>query len=167
MFLIDNYGAELSAKISEIENKLKLAGIKYIIRDNNRQKAHCNGWVDFDVLGERRFFSDEEIKRKYRTCALPNKMHFCFNLSDGKMFPCGPVQSRFSLGLTVSAADYIDLYHPECTVSQLQSKIKAILEGDFLDTCAYCNGMCEDSERFVPAEQLTVEELRKIHTEKY
>lgn len=144
-FLVDNYGETISRKIPEIDDILRASGIHYAIRDNNAKSAHCGGWVDYGALGERILSNEEDIVARYRECAQPQKLNFCFFIHEGKLFPCGPVFGRFITNKTVSPGDYIDIDDEAVSTDELKRQIKSIQNGKILDTCAYCNGMREDS----------------------
>ena len=58
--------------------------------------------------------------------------------------------------------EYIDLSDDSVSCEQNKEKIRKILNGSMLSSCLYCNGMCDDSPRFKPAEQLTFEEIKEI-----
>ncbi len=154
-FLVDDYGSELSTKLEEIEKSLSEYEIPYNIRRNNSEDAYCDGWVDYDVSDRKRLFTQAEIEERYSKCAYPSKLHFCFNIVEGKMFPCAPARRCYQLGVVNNYNEYIDLFDEKLSVDEQREKITAIYNGNSLDACAYCNGLCEDSERFVPAEQIS------------
>jgi len=160
-FLIDDYGKSLSTKTDEIDCVLKKNKLSYDIRSNNIEKMHCGGWVDFGSL-EEIIHTPDETEKVFHKCALSQKMHFCFGITYGYLFPCAQVYRRLSLGQIVDSNDYINLMDTSISVKEKQKKIIDIYNAKHLETCAYCNGMCDDSPRFTPAEQFTNEELRKI-----
>jgi hypothetical protein len=110
--------------------------------------------VNFGNLSERKARLEKDIKQKYQKCAYPGKIRFCFTMMNGKMYPCSPARICNELGISNNDNDYIDLLDETLSVEEQRNKIRTILDGTQLDACAYCNGLCEDSERFVPAEQL-------------
>lgn len=160
-FLIDNYGEHLSTNIPEICETLENGGIRYEVRDYCSEGVHCGGWVDFGDVREKKH-SPESAKELFSKCAFPSKLHFCFTIFNGIMRPCGTIGRRLSLGLDVNSNEYIDLFDEKMTVEDQRRKIMDIYNANCLDTCAYCNGLCEDSVRFKPAEQLSKEELENI-----
>ncbi len=160
-FLIDDYGAHLSTKIPEIVKVLDENGIAYVVRDYCSESLHCGGWVDFGDVREKKH-SYDEAKELYSKCAFPNKLHFCFTIYGGIMRPCGPIGRRLSLGLPVSENEYVDILDDSLSIEEQKVKIRNIYNASYFETCAYCNGLCDDSERFKPAEQLTAEEIQAI-----
>lgn len=160
-FLIDDYGSHLSTKIPEIVKTLEKAEIAYTVRDYCSESLHCGGWVDFGDVREKKH-SREKAQELYSKCAFPNKLHFCFTIYGGIMRPCGPIGRRLSLGLPVNENEYVDLLDERLSEEEQKEKIRNIYHADFFETCAYCNGLCDDSKRFRPAEQLTLEELQEI-----
>lgn len=161
-FLIDNYGTELSKKVPEIISVLEAYNIPYEARDYNTN-LHCGGWVDFDITENPKHKTKEACEALYAKCAYPQKLKFCFSIRpDGKIIPCPPIQYRLMSGQKVDYNDYIDLTDDNLSIDEQRKKIINIYTAKCLETCAYCNGMCDDSPRFKPAEQLTPEEISEI-----
>lgn len=50
----------------------------------------------------------------------------------------------------------VDLFDDSLTVDGKKARLNALLGDEVIEACKYCNGMCEDSPRYLPAEQLTV-----------
>ncbi len=158
-FLVDNYN--ISSKIPEIRSKLEEGGIPYIVRDNNSQNSHCDGWVDLGKI-DAMINDDNKAEELFKKCVYVQKMGFCFGIYRGIMTPCGPVRRRRSLGHDVSYDDYIDLFDDTLSVEDQRKKIMNMYTTNYLETCKYCNGFCENSPRFTPAEQLTKEEIASL-----
>ncbi|MEL7661268.1 radical SAM protein [Acetobacterium wieringae] len=151
--MIDDYGA-LSNKITNIRSLFDEKGIDYRVRNYNGDNLHCGGWVDFRDLS-RKHFSNEEIQTKYEKCAYPGKLQFCFSIMNGEIHPCIPSRRCMELGIIAkNKEEYIDLFDGSISIEEQKQKFYNILNGKSLTACAYCNGLCDDSERFVPAEQL-------------
>lgn len=153
-FLVDDYGKNLSTKVDEIKELFQANNINYVIRGNNKEDAHCNGWIDFGDFSQK-WFSQEEVKMLFNKCALPQKMSFCFTIKKGEIHPCGPSYRCMELKITAkNKNEYVDLFDYSESKEEKQKKIFSIQNAKSLTACAYCNGMCEDSPRFPPAEQL-------------
>lgn len=159
--LVDNYGEHLSKKVDDIDILLTKANIKHEIRNYTSEDPHCGGWVDFGDLSQKKH-NDAEAKALYSKCAYPQKMKFCFNIVDGVMYPCSPVRRCREIGVADNSNNYVDLFDDTLSIAQKRSKISGIYNGDCLSACSYCNGMCDDSPRFTPAQQLTPEEILQI-----
>lgn len=159
---VDNYGEDLSPKVSEIVSKFQEYDLPYMVRNNNKDDKHCGGWVDFGVTGEKLQLSAEKNIELFSKCAYPQKLKFCFNIRDGLMTPCPAVFRRLSLGQKVDYSEYVNLMDDTLTDEQKRQKIDDIYNAKCFESCAYCNGLCDDSIRFIPAEQLTSEEIRQI-----
>jgi len=158
--LVDNYGEKLSKKITEITSVLDENSIPYSIRDYCSENAYCGGWVDMgDMYKEQHTL--EEAQKIYEKCAVPG-WGFCSVIADDIWYPCDQVFRRLDLGQDVDPNDYIDLCDETLTIEQQREKFKKIFDGKCLETCKYCSGLCKDSVRIKPAEQLTSEELRNI-----
>lgn len=158
--LVDNYG-KISSKVKEIDKIMNKYFIPHVIRDYCSENMHCGGWVSFGDITQKKHSYEDAVKL-YSKCAYPQKMNFCFTITNGKIFPCGTVNQRYQLNLQEAYNEYIDLFDDNLTVEQQKQKILDIYNGNYLTACEYCNGMCDDSPRFKPAEQLTVEEIKKI-----
>ncbi len=153
--LVDDYGHDKSRRVNEIKEVLQKTGISHSIRNYKDENAHCGGWVDFGDLTEKKHDTQAQIEEKYSKCAYPNRLGFSFAIGpDGYMFPCGPARRCWELGLVDNYSEYINLYDDALSVDDQRKKMQKVLQGNSLEACAYCNGMCEDSPRFLPAEQL-------------
>ncbi len=162
-FLIDNYGKDLSKRVSEIEAVLKEYDIAFSTRDYYSENLHCGGWVDFGITEEIKHQTKESCEELYSKCAYPQKLRFCFSVRpDGYISPCPPIYYRIIKGHKIDPNDYIDLNDETLSIEQQRQKIINIYYSKCLETCAYCNGLCDDSPRFQPAEQLTKEEMARI-----
>ena len=53
-----------------------------------------------------------------------------------------------------SACTLLDLFDDTLSLEEQRKKIRSVLKGKSLKACAYCNGLCDNSPRFIPAEQL-------------
>lgn len=153
-FLIDDYGNLLSTKIKDLEEVFSKNDIAYSVRNNNDINAHCNGWIDFGDFTQK-WFSQEDIDTIFRKCAIPQKMNFCFTIKNGEVHPCGPSYRCMELKvIQKNENEYIDLLDENTTIQEKQEKLLNIQNRTSLTACGFCNGMCEDSPRFPPAEQL-------------
>lgn len=166
-FLIDNYGADLSKKVSEIDDLLTKRGIPHEVRNYTEEGPHCGGWVDFGDMTQKKHHTQRDVESLYEKCAYPQKIGFCFNTVNGIMYPCSPVRRCNELGVISNDLDYIDLFDDTRSVREQRLKIQEIYQRKSLQACAYCNGMCEDSPRFTPAVQLSPEEMKKVNLHKW
>ncbi len=158
-FLVDNY--DKSSKIPEIRSVLDENNIPYIVRDYNSMKSHCDGWVDFGKPYTE-IHNEDDAAEIFGKCSYPQKLKFLFSIYRGIFTPCAQVRNRLLLNQNVSDGDYIDLLDDTPTVEDKRNKILSMYATNYLETCKYCNGICDDSPRFTPAEQLTSEEILKI-----
>lgn len=163
-FMIDDYGENLSNKTTEISIALKRANLPYEIRNYTAVDPHCGGWVDYGLA--KLMHTPEEAKVLFAKCAAPQKLNYLFGISNGVLTPCAIIRYRLYLRQNVDKNDYIDLMDETTTIEQQRRKISNIYNNIHdkvcLESCQYCNGMCDDSPRFAPAEQLTTEEIREI-----
>jgi hypothetical protein len=153
--MIDNYGKDLSKNTGIINKILTDNGIRNFVRRYYGKDAHCGGWVDFGGNFERCWHSRNEIELIYSKCAYPAKLGFCFQISGGELHPCS--RSRRCMELNILAKDkteYIDLLDNTNSIEDKKKFFRDFNSRRYLRACAYCMGMCEDSPRFMPAEQL-------------
>ena len=152
--MIDQYG-DLSKKVRDIKECFDKKEISYRIRNYGKDNPHCGGWVDFGDFN-RKHFTEEETIEKFNKCAYPKKLQFCFSIMKGEIHPCTPSRRCMELGIIKKdKSEYIDLFDEQASVEEQREKFISILNKNYLSACAYCNGLCEDSQRFIPAEQLT------------
>lgn len=151
--LIDHYGDELSKKAMEIAEKLEKNNISYILRRQDAAHLHCGGWVDFGDLTKKH--TVEEAKELFAKCAISNKIGFGFRMKEGVMSPCAVSAQCVEFGKTApDPNEYVDLFDETIGLEDKRRKLEAIFNLKSLKACRYCNGMCVDSIRYVPAEQL-------------
>lgn len=165
-FIIDDYGENLSKRFSEITTLFENNNVPYIVNRYHTSDLHCGGWVNYGSA-EKIIHTNQETIQLFSKCAYPTKFKFCFNIWEGKMVSCFQVQNRMILGHSVDECEYIDLMDDSLSIEEQRKKISYIYNMQYMETCAYCNGLCDDSERFKPAEQFTVEELQKIRGKDY
>lgn len=163
IFLVDDYGPNLSLQINEIRSRLGQAEIAYIIRNNKPEDSHCGGWVDYGDPRQQINFSSRDMETVFSKCAIAQKLKFNFNVYYGIMYPCEQVRRCVQFGSTPNYQnECVDLLDDTTTIAELREKIQNIYRLKSLSACAFCKGMCDDSERFPPAEQLTEKELECI-----
>ncbi len=160
--IVDNYGAELSTKIKEIDMLLTNENIRHTIRNYTINDPHCGGWVDFGSLTKQTQRSLELAEKLFAKCSVAQNLHFCFPIMGSEMWPCAPARRRAQLGFEADPSEYIDLFDDSLTIEEQREKIRAIYGKKSLTACAYCTGLCEDSVRVVPGVQLTSEEMKYV-----
>lgn len=146
--IVDHYAVSKQCEI--VYQKLQNAGIPSELRDYS-EDIHCDGWVDYGDLSLKH--TREEAKELFKKCLVP-KLGFFTCMVNGILFPCARARllyEKFINGVGV------DLFDPELTNQGKKSRMCAILkQEEVIDACRFCNGLCEDSPRFIPAEQLTI-----------
>ncbi len=162
-FIVDDYGEALSTKVAEIDSILKVRNIPHIVRNYTKNNPYCGGWVDFGDFKKRKLVSQKEAEDLFSQCAIAKKVHFCFSIIGAEMYPCQPARRCRELGVATDYDEYIDFMDTKLSLEEQQEKIRKIINTKFLSACFYCNGLCEDSKRFVPAEQLSREEMSYIY----
>lgn len=144
--IIDKYPVKLDQSESIaaylIENEINCEVRDYA---NN---LHCGGWVDFGDYTLKH--SAMEGIKMFEKCSVPRQGYFT-SICDGNLFPCGRARILFEKGI---GKDYVAISNSILSTEQKKEQILELLGGRALETCRYCNGMCSDSIRFIPAEQL-------------
>lgn len=152
--LIDNYGVDNSVKVAMLDELLKVENIRHRVRNYTSENPHCDGWVDFGNH-ELKHHSEEDLKALFKKCAYSGKLGFCNTIYGGKMYLCAKSKRLEELGIkTRRKEEYIDFLDVTMSVEEKREHIRGFAKLEYLEACAYCNGLCEDSERFIPAEQM-------------
>lgn len=158
--LVDDYGEGISINAVKAVDKLKENNISCIHRKQDAGNMHCGGWVDFGDLTKKH--SEEEAKQLYKKCIIPNKIGggVCVG-RDGYMSACRVVEQCRFFGITNNSSEYLNVFD-DTSIEEKREKLLNIFNHEMFSACQFCNGMYEGSERFVPAEQYTVEEAKKV-----
>lgn len=143
--IVDHY--DVSVKSQAVDALLNEAGILHELRDYSGD-LHCDGWVDYGDL--RRKHSDSEARKLFHKCVVP-KLGFFSCIVNGHIFPCAKARILYENGIVDVSMDAFD---SELTETGKKERFKALLGDEVMEACKYCNGLCEDSPRFTPAEQL-------------
>lgn len=143
--IVDRY--RVSTKAEEAAHRLREAGIPFEVREYS-DNPHCDGWVDYGDLSRKH---DRAAARAlFSRCMVP-QLDFFVCLVDGVLFPCARARLLYEQGIT---ADCLDLACCGRTEAERRAALAAFLNSTNLESCAYCSGLCQDSLRFPPAEQL-------------
>lgn len=159
-FIVDYYGMDLSPKCHEICKILKENGIPYELRDYY-DNPHCGGWVDFGDFSHKRDL--EEAKKLFAKCSFPQQLNLCVKVFDGRVDPCSQSMHAMRMGRFDALEEYFNLFDDKLSVEEMRKKVESWYTVDNFVACQYCDGMCEDSIRFHPAEQLTEEDMSKYN----
>lgn len=151
VFLIDNYGDDISLKVKKTKEVLELNGIKHSERVYYGTDSHFGGWVDFRQLALR----DANPMETFGKCAYPQKMGFCFTIVGGKIFPCSATRRCIEQGkLSMNEAEILDIFDGCLSCSEKENWFAEIEKADCLKACSYCPGLSVDAERFQAAKQI-------------
>jgi len=146
--IVDHYS--VSSKFQEAAKLLESVGIPYEVRDYS-ENLHCDGWVDYGDFSKKH--EPVEAKKLFDNCMV-TKLNFFTCLVDGKLFPCARARLLYEQGITWDCLDLKAFYS---SVNAGRTALMEFLNKTSLDSCAYCNGLCENSPRFTPAIQLQKE----------
>lgn len=145
--IVDNY--TVSDKSKAVYHTLKTAGIPCELR-NYSTELHCDGWVDYGDLSLKH--SEEDAKKLFKKCMVP-KLGFFTCMTNGMIFPCARARLLYEHDISCVGMDLFDL---TLTDEEKKVRMQELLGEEVIKACRYCNGLCEDSPRFIPAEQLTI-----------
>ncbi|TWH60038.1 Molybdenum cofactor biosynthesis enzyme [Desulfitobacterium sp. LBE] len=148
--IVDNY--HVSAKSKDVCRLFKEAGVPFELRDYSGD-LHCDGWVDYGDFSRKH--SNTEARQLFHKCMVP-KLGFFTCMVGGLVFPCAKARLLYEKGI---ASVYMDAFDPELTETGKRARLKALLGDEVIEACKYCNGLCEKSPRFTPAEQLNAYDI--------
>jgi hypothetical protein len=152
--LLDNYGPKVSIKFPQIESKLTNNGVKVRVLKYYGDDAYFGGWVNFNDF-TKKHETQTEVETVFAKCAFPQKQHWCFGITNGQMNPCAFSRRARELGITPdNPAEYVDLLDKRVSVEKRREIIQGLYNCKSLAACAFCTGLCEDSERFQAGEQI-------------
>lgn len=158
--MVDKYG-ELSTNAEQLSNLLTENKIPNRVRIYCGPDCHMGGWTDLGDYSVKHS-SDEEKRSLMKKCAhVSEKIGIC--AVDGLLFACGRAFTSLHLGLVKrELPDFVDIFDPSKTVEQLRQELIDLLNIEYTTACAYCNGLCLDSPRFMPAIQWSHDEIEDI-----
>ena len=156
---ISNYGV-LSKSTSALSRILEQNNIKFRVIDYS-DNIFCDGWVNYDS-DKQLWHTEDELKRIGQNCAVRNRG--CnFLIQNGEIHSCGRSYRRMEIGLIPrNSAEYVDLFDNTVSIEEKRETLLAMFHSDYGTSCAFCYGLCKDSKRYTPAEQLTTEEMNCI-----
>lgn len=153
-FEIDDYGKH-SVKLSELTAKLEFYKIKYNVRDYSKN-LYFDGWVDFRHTNDKKR-NGKSAKELYEKCACSGISGIGF--INGVIVACPATYVRYMCGeIDSDHAEVIDLLRDKGS----KEKWTDLSNSAFFESCIYCpSGICKNSKRYMPAEQVTKEEIEE------
>lgn len=150
--IVDNYGPTLSKKVPQIAEAFHAHHIHHVVRKYYGEDAYYNGWIDMSDLSckNRIPAQDEEV---YKRCIFSEKFRR-FLIVDGKIYICAVCRRCDSLNLVNDKKESIDLFDDSLSKEEIREQIRGFFDRKYFASCKYCNGFCDNFERFTPAEQL-------------
>lgn len=148
---ISDYG-KLSPKANVLVDILQQNDISCRTIQYSGDNLFCDGWVDYGDHSQKHF-TQQDIEQKGKKCAIRNRDVSI--IIDGELHSCGRSFRRMELGIIPkNKNEYVDLFDESVPNIEKQKTIVNMFSTYGTTSCAYCNGLCEDSERFPPAEQI-------------
>lgn len=143
---VSHYGDNLSRKVPELIEWCEKNSMSFKVKKYYGEDLHCGGWVDFGAFDKK--------STTYEGCIYLHDV-FCPQLRNGELHMCGRSYLGMEKGfLERDTNEFIDLYDDSLTMQKLREKLTELLSKEVLLACYTCNGLCEDSPRYIPAEQL-------------
>ncbi|RCX09877.1 4Fe-4S single cluster protein [Anaerobacterium chartisolvens] len=144
-FFISDYG-HISSKVEELAHLLAENGITYRVKKYYGSDLHCGGWVDFGNFSPTTY--------DYKKCYYLSS-DYCIQIRSGEIHMCGRSYRAMEIGaIEKNKNEYIDLLNDTSNILDLKKKLISMINLKELSVCKLCNGLCKDSPRFTPAEQL-------------
>lgn len=154
-FHISDYGPALSRKVHEVTDVLKKTGIDHRIISYWGSDLFCNGWVDFGD-NTQKYFTEDDIRTHASQCEFRKRVYLSVRTADGDAWltRCARAFWRKHLGILPEGTDdVIRLPYDGAEAEAVRKRVLKMIHSEYSDSCAFCNGMREDSVRFPPAEQ--------------
>jgi organic radical activating enzyme len=151
--VINDYGCRLSVRVDVIKKMAADYGFECRINKYSGDGQHCEGWVDYGPINERRGYSAADAEQVMKRCHFTDwKM---YNIFKGKLFYCTRAMLGDDLGFfRLQKDEYLDLTNASIPLDE-KRKIITALGNKPLTSCYYCNGFdIKDSVRYPAAEQL-------------
>lgn len=149
--IIDNYGPQLSTKVSQVEDAFISCGIFYETRKYFGDDAYYSGWLDMTDLSDkhRDKAGDAAV---YSSCIFSQHFQRCI-IAAGRIYICAVGRRLNDLGILKTNCDYVDLTDNSLTIEDKKKQLQSFFERDSFESCHFCNGFCMDRPRYAPAEQ--------------
>lgn len=145
--IINHYG-ELSKYAQTNYEILKSAQINVILYDENNRY----GWIDCrnHTLKHK---TKQEIEKQASSCAFFTGKKYV--IKNGILYTCTRAAYRIQENLIPSTPEhYINLLEAEKKIPEERNKILNWDRESFTVSCAYCDGLTENSKKYIAAEQL-------------
>ena len=151
-FHISDYGPALSANADNLCQLCEELCIDYRRICYHGQDMFHGGWVDYGDHSKK-YHTLDEVKDHAIKCAFRKDIFFVAS-SCSYVSRCNRATYRKYLGiLPENTSDIVDIYS-NVSLTEKRNQIQRLKEAKFSESCAYCNGLCDDSIRFPPAEQI-------------
>lgn len=151
--MIDDYGPQLSKNVEGLIVAFEEYGIKYRRRKYYGEDAHLGGWLDISDFSDKKR-TEEENEALFHKCMYSNVFKNHYFLINGAMYMCY-VNHKLLPGIMEESDERVDILEDTLTNAEIKEGLLNLRKKNHLSVCAYCNGFCNDGERFAPAEQIS------------
>lgn len=133
--------------------QLEQRQIPYRVISYRGEDTFCDGWVDFGNHSLKHP-TQEEQDAMGRKCIMHVRKG-CNLIKNGEIHFCDRSVWRMEQGIIPkNKNEYVDMFDESESVEEKRERLMNLYNSVSITSCAYCNGMCEDSVRYKPAEQL-------------
>lgn len=150
--LVDNYG-EISCVAEKVGALLTERKIKNRVRKYHGEDCHCGGWVDLGDYSCKHPTEEEQIEIFHKCAYFTRSTVIGVCAVDGLLYSCGRCYLMLREGIITEEKGFVNLFDETKSIEELRNELINLLEIPHPPACAFCNGMCKDSPRFMPAEQ--------------
>jgi hypothetical protein len=149
--MIDDYGPELSVKVSQIVEAFKKNGIKHRVRKYYGDDAYYGGWLDISDFSDK-LRTEEENRELFARCQYTTTFKNHIFIINGTAHMCY-INKQLLDFMPDKPDEYVDLMDDSASMEEIRAQLTGLRNRNRLSVCSYCNGFCVDAERFTPAEQ--------------
>jgi organic radical activating enzyme len=163
--IVDDYGEGLSPNAETAYEKLTANGIQAELRNYTADNPHCGGWVDFGIVEQNRNKVEQSRAEQSRAEQSRAEQSLCIRrrkenqmyvntVIDGVLTVCGHFHTiRDFRSYDLPLSHYVDIFDNGVSIGEIRARIADGYTADWFDACKYCNGLTENSKRYIPAEQ--------------
>ncbi|MEW5954327.1 MAG: radical SAM protein [Bacillota bacterium] len=150
--MVDDYGPNLSTKVSQIVDAFNKHGIKYRVRKYYGEDAHCGGWLDISDFSDKQR-TEKENEELFARCMYTTTFRNHIFIINGTAHMCY-INKQLLDFIPDNPSEYVDLMDDSLSAPDIKTQLIGLRNRKRLSVCSYCNGFCVDAKRYKPAEQI-------------
>ena len=150
--VISNYGENLSKKADIIQHELEKREIPFRVSKFYGDNLYYDGWIDFS---DHSLKWDTKEKRDENAQKCIHRVGKFFVINDGEIHCCSRSYWRMKQGIIPKVrGEYVPLMDPSITIEEKREDLMQMFNQKSSTSCAYCVGLCNETKRVLPAQQL-------------